>query len=399
MSHKLIDLNDDLRQLRDEGYNVDIDSGWLIVRDVPYVNNKRKIVRGILGMFVDEVDGKTQRPSDHTAKFGGEMPCTSEGHPLSSSAISSTNNLRISERVILQYQFSNKPTRGHYENLHEKVVSYVGLLLPHARAIDPNVTARTYQVVKPHEEDSPFAYADAASAKAEINMITKKIAVEKIAIVGIGGTGSYVLDLLAKTPAKEIHLFDGDKFSPHNAFRAPGAASKEDLKKQPLKVDYFKERYSKLHLGIKEHGENIGPDNIELLRGMTCVFLCIDSGPGKKFIVEKLEEFEVLFIDVGMGIYATNETLGGILRITTSEPDNRSVAKGRLSFADTEEGNEYDKNIQIADLNSLNAALAIIRWKKLRGFYFDFTRERYSSYTVGTNRLLSEDIHESHSDN
>ncbi|MET4424253.1 ThiF family adenylyltransferase [Bradyrhizobium sp. RT3a] len=393
MSHKLIDHNDDLRQLREDGYNIDIDSGYLIVRDVPYVNKERKILRGILAMVVDEIDGVTQRPSDHTIKFGGESPCTSDGQPLNNTALSEAK-IRISERVSVHYQFSNKPTQGHYQNFRQKVISYVGLLLAHARMIDPDVTARTYEVAKPHDEDSPFAYADAASARAEINMITKKLAVEKVAIVGLGGTGSYVLDLLAKTPTKEIHLFDGDKLSPHNAFRAPGAASIQELKKQPLKVEYFKDIYSRMHLHIEVHGEHVAEPNIERLRDMACVFLCIDSGPSKKFIVDKLDEFGVLFIDVGMGLYATNETLGGILRVTTSEPENRGSARARISFADTDENNEYDKNIQIADLNALNATLAVIRWKKMRGFYFDHKRERFSSYSIGSNMLLSEDIHE-----
>jgi tRNA A37 threonylcarbamoyladenosine dehydratase len=47
----------------------------------------------------------------------------------------------------------------------------------------------------------------------------------------MGGTGSYILDLVAKTAVMEIHLFDGDDFNQHNAFRAPGAASLEDLEK------------------------------------------------------------------------------------------------------------------------------------------------------------------------
>jgi len=41
------------------------------------------------------------------------------------------------------------------------------------------------------------------------------------------------------------------------------------------------------------------------------------------------------------------------------------------------------KNIQVADLNCLNATLAVIRWKKMCGFYFDLKHERYSSYTIG----------------
>ena len=48
-------------------------------------------------------------------------------------------------------------------------------------------------------------------------------------------------------------------------------------------------------------------------------------------------------------------------------------------------------NIQIADLNMLNAALAVIRWKKLFGVYQDFEKELHSTYTMNVNMLLSED--------
>jgi molybdopterin/thiamine biosynthesis adenylyltransferase len=250
-------------------------------------------------------------------------------------------------------------------------------------------------VVTPEADNSPFQYLDTASALAEINMITHKLAAERVAIVGLGGTGSYLLDLLAKTPVKEIHVFDGDKFSSHNAFRAPGAASRDDLHKQPLKVNYFKDVYSRMHRGIVAHDKHVDASNIDQLRNMACVFLCIDAGAAKKFIVAKIEEFGVSFIDAGMGLYAKNETLGGIVRVTTSQPDARDQARARMSFSSNDANNEYDKNIQIADLNALNAVLAVIRWKKMRGFYFDHKRERFTSYTIGGNLLLNEDIHES----
>ena len=70
---------------------------------------------------------------------------------------------------------------------------------------------------------------------------------ERVAIVGLGGTGSYVLDFVAKTPVQEIHLFDGDEFLTHNAFRAPGAASLEALRRKPKKVDYLAAIYSNMH--------------------------------------------------------------------------------------------------------------------------------------------------------
>ena len=370
-----------------------MEAAHLIVRDIPYVTSRREVGRGTLVTNLDLNGDVTIRPSDHTIKFEGEFPCTSGGEQIE--AIKHTSApYRVNERISTQHSFSSKPPCGYYENYYEKVRTYANILSGHAAVLDPTATARTYQVVEPHEEDTPFVYIDTASARAEINMVTQKLAVEKLAIIGLGGTGSYVLDLLAKTPAKQIHIFDGDKLSSHNAFRAPGAASKDDLHKQPLKVDYFKEIYSRLHTGIIVHGAHVDASNIEQLREMACVFLCIDGGPGKKFIIEKLEEFGVLFIDVGMGLYVKNDMLGGILRVTTSDADDRAIPRSRMSFSDTDVENEYDKNIQIADLNALNATLAVIRWKKLRGFYFDHKHERFSSYSIGSNMLLSEDFHE-----
>jgi hypothetical protein len=393
MSHKLIDLNDDLRRLRDEGYNVDIDSGHLVVWDVPYVNAAREVRRGTLVTPLTLNGDQTIRPSDHTIKFAGEYPCASNGEPIAGIRQGGGAVAKISDRITVQHSFSSKPQRGHFENFYEKIKTYVAIVSAPAEAVDPTVTARTYQVVEPHDDNTPFAYIDTASARAEIGMATKKLAVEKLAIVGLGGTGSYVLDLLAKTPANQIHLYDGDKFSSHNAFRAPGAASKDELHKQPMKVDYFKKIYSKMHLGIVAHDRHVDAGYVEELRQMACVFLCIDSGAGKKLIVDKLEEYGVPFIDVGMGLYAKEDRIGGILRITTSESDDRATARARISFA-SDGGGEYDKNIQIADLNSLNATLAVIRWKKMRAFYFDLKHERFSSYTIGGNLLLSEDIYE-----
>lgn len=393
MSRKLIDLNETLSKLRDEGFNIEVHAAHLVVRDIPHVNDKREVRLGVLVSALNMSGDIVNRPSDHTIKFAGEYPCAAEGKPIEGIRHGNAE-VRISDTLKTNFSFSSKPPRGHYESEYEKIKTYVAILSGPATNIEPTATARTFQVVTPEEGESPFHYLDTASARAEINMIAQKLAVEKVAIVGLGGTGAYVLDIIAKTPVAQIHLFDGDKFSSHNAFRAPGAASKDDLHKQLFKVEYLKDIYSRMHTGIVAHEEHIDASSVDQLRDMACVFLCIGAGKGKKMIVEKLEEFGVLFIDVGMGLYAANETLGGILRVTTSTPENRAIARGRMSFAENDEVNEYDKNIQVADLNALNAVLAVIRWKKLRGVYFDHKNERFSSYTIGGNMLLNEDTHE-----
>lgn len=145
-----------------------------------------------------------------------------------------------------------------------------------------------------------------------------------------------------------------------------------------------------MHRCIVPHDTHIDESNVEELRDASFVFVAIDGGSSKKFIIERLEKFGEPFIDVGMGIRQAGDSLEGLVRTTTSTEGHRRHVWNRISFADDEE-NQYDQNIQIADLNMLNAALAVIKWKKLFGFYWDFEREFSSAYTIDGNHMLNED--------
>jgi hypothetical protein len=146
-----------------------------------------------------------------------------------------------------------------------------------------------------------------------------------------------------------------------------------------------------MHRGIVDHSVYLGDGNVEELRGMDFVFVCLDKGSPKKLIVGKLEEFKIPFTDVGMGIQLDNNTLGGIVRVTTSTPQKRDHFRERVSFEDAPGDDDYNRNIQIADINALNGALAVIKWKKLSGFYRDLKSEHHSQFSIDTNLLLNEE--------
>jgi hypothetical protein len=152
-------------------------------------------------------------------------------------------------------------------------------------------------------------------------------------------------------------------------------------------------KYSAIRERIVPHDYYIDAKNIDELRDMSFVFLAMDGGATKKLIVKSLETFNLPFVDVGMGIYEASGSLGGAVRVTTSTPQQRAHVwdRDRIPFADADEDNDYDRNIQIADLNSLNAALAVIKWKKLFDFYCDLEREHSSVYTVDGDHLVNED--------
>jgi hypothetical protein len=377
--------------LRDEGYDLEIRSACLLVKDVPYVDSRRAVRRGILVTKLVLAGDVTSRPDDHVAYFSGDHPCHTNGTEITQIKHQS-RSYSLAEGVPVQHSFSAKPRPEGYTDYYEKVKTYVAVIASPARKIDPTVTARTFPVVGPEEEsDEPFNYLDTASSRAEIVSVTKKLALKKITIIGLGGTGSYILDLVAKTPVREIHLYDGDVFSQHNAFRSPGAPLIDDLRARQPKATYFKNLYSRMRRGIIDHVAYVDADNVEELRGMDFVFLCVDKASMKRVIVDKLEQFNIPFADVGMGVELDNDTLGGIVRLTASTEQKRDHFRGRVSVGDAADGDDYDTNIQITDLNAMNAALAVIKWKKHFGFYRDLKSEHHTLYSIDTNRLLNED--------
>jgi hypothetical protein len=391
MSRRPIARSPDLKKLRDEGYDIEIVSGYLVVHDVPYLNAKKEIKRGVLAAALQHSNNIAQPPENHVALFAGDCPCHLDGTEMARIGCSATQ-VKIGN-ITANYSFSAKPKpKDNYDDFHHKMSHYVNILSGPAQAIDPAVTAKVFKPHRPDKDDSPFLYEDTASSRADILAATEKMALSRIDIVGAGGTGSYVLDLVTKTHVVEIHIWDSDIFYDHNAFRAPSAASGEELEEKLHKVEYLARIYSKMRMGVVPHPVKMTAEHLGELAKSKFVFLCME-GPGKKPIVEKLEELGIPFIDVGMGVYMKNDSLGGLLRVTTSTPTMRDHVhtKGRIAFTKAEDVNEYDKNIQIAELNALNAALAVIKWKKLFGFYLDQENEHYSLYAIGGNDIDNED--------
>ncbi len=391
MSRQLISLNTDLMALRGEGYEVAVHAGHLVIFNVPYVNASKQVKRGTLISVLEVSGDKTTSPiKDHKAHFTGEHPCDQNGKKLHHIEHSSSG-VQLGKGLVSDHMFSSKPKDG-YRDHHHKMQTYVEMISSPARAIDPSATARTHIVPSDSDDPDPvFNYIDSCSTRAGIAAITSKLGLSKVGIVGLGGTGSYVLDLVSKTPVQEIHLFDGDDFLQHNAFRSPGAPSLKTLRARHKKVDYFADLYSSMRKGIVPHAAYLDFGNLQLLDEMKFVFVCLDDGAAKKPIIERLIAEGIPFVDVGMGIYEAEGKLSGVVRVTANTPEKQDHFHKRVALGEADGQDLYAQNIQIADLNALNATLAVIKWKKLFGFYADFENEHSSNYTIDGNVISNLD--------
>jgi hypothetical protein len=377
----------DLGRLLEDGYDVVIQEGHLVVRRVPYVTTEATTAYGLLTYPVTVAGDRIVSGTDHRIWFGGTTPCNEHGQPIK---CASADQHAVTADMHANFMLSSKPGPNGYPSEYEKVTAYVRILSHPAIALDDSVTATPGAAWQEVEDDLPFRYRDTATARAGLAALNTVYRDQKTGIIGTGGTGGYVLDLVAKTRVPDIALYDGDAFDNHNAFRAPGAADVEILRTRPNKAEYFANVYGHMHTGITAHPTFIDETNLRLLDDRTFVFLAMDDARAKPIIINHLLERNIPFIDVGMGVEEIDGKLSGLLRMTLGLPGFDTTTH-RIPTKREDDEDDYGRNIQIADLNMLNAALAVGRWKRWLGFYADGSNETFTTYSIYLNELSNED--------
>lgn len=386
---RLVRNSADLARLVQDGYAVRIVNGFLVIDDIPFVDDAAQIHWGSFLCPLDLSGDTTTAPSNHVMCFVGGVPRDKNGKCIGGLVNDGVQKWSANEELTANCGFSQKPVGG-YLNYYDKVTYYAAMVIGPAQAINPATTPLTFKPVETDEDDGVFLYLDTFSSRAGITEFNARLALKKVVIVGLGGTGAYLVDLLAKTPIHTLHLYDGDAFHTHNAFRAPGAASIADLREGLKKVEYFKRMYSRMRRGVKAHPVNVTAENVSELLDADFIFLAMDTGQDKKVITETLTAKGVPFIDTGVGVNADADSIDGQVRITASLPGRTEHIQrdGLISYFSGEDA-EYDTNLQVAELNCLTANLAIFRYKKYLGFYADTENELHTVYAVDSNGLYS----------
>ena len=169
---------------------------------------------------------------------------------------------------------------------------------------------------------------------------------------------------------KEIRGFDHDTYCVHNTYRSPGRLDPAEL--GTPKAAVYAARYDNFRHNLRIEQRYIDRASAEALDGVTFAFVCVDRGSARAEIFDVLIDQRIPFIDVGMGLSDNRGALSGMLRMTYYSPEDaaRVRAEGLAELADRED-DIYRRNVQIAELNALNAALAVVKFKQLRGFYHE----------------------------
>jgi molybdopterin/thiamine biosynthesis adenylyltransferase len=384
---ELANHNDDIRRLLDKGYALRIDGAHLVVRDIPYLNSLSALQVGAVVAKLEFVDKVRVKQDDHQIYFAGSVPYGLDGQAIpnlgggpSSIALNKTD-------VVVQRSFSNKPAGG-FANFFDKIEHYVRVISgpaiemyggnPLTFGADTDVTT-----------NSVFKFRDTLTSRAEIGDLAAKFEDEVIAVVGLGGTGSYLLDFFVKTPVREIRAFDGDVYHVHNAFRSPGRLDESELGKS--KAEIYRERYRNFRGGLTIERRNVERSSANDFQGVTFAFVCVDKGSARSEIFDLLVSLRIPFIDVGMGLNRKQGALSGAIRATYySADDAAKVRNMQLAEMADDPDDIYRSNVQISELNALNASVATIRYKQLRGFYVEESAIYHFLMDIGNMRTFTE---------
>ncbi len=208
---------------------------------------------------------------------------------------------------------------------------------------------------------------------------------QRIGIVGLGGVGLWILDMMSKTDVREIRIWDGDDIEGRNLLRAPGWAGQEAIDNN--KAEFYGTQYDQMRRGLSVCGQYWRSDDpVDSFDGLNFVFIAVDKTDVRSALCQKLEEAEIPFVDVGMGIQRRNGRVRGSCQVFFSGED---PGRWRIGIPTIEGvGEEEYRALQLADVGALNAALAVGMWRRHIGQYEEETKGWLVRYQIEGNDLL-----------
>lgn len=284
---ELVNHNPFVKNLHDQGYELDFVGNYFVIYGLPCLDQNGGLQFGDLCSPVALGDGGAIAPQGtHQVWWRGAKPHAQGGTELGIGIVAT--QVQIAPDLTTDYAFSLKlredgqPARN-YESFQEKIETYLAVIVQPALVAYPDATPLRGIERRAAEQKSPLRLPDTASANYHINDIADLLRGKNVAIIGLGGTGSYILDFVARTHLASIALFDDDVVHIHTLFRFPGFI--ENAVGKP-KVDALAQQYGKWHSGITAVPERIDAENVDRLRAFDFVFVAVDDGPARRFITD-----------------------------------------------------------------------------------------------------------------
>ncbi len=142
-----------------------------------------------------------------------------------------------------------------------------------------------------------------------------------IGVVGAGGTGSAVIEQLARLGVGTLSIFDGDRFDASNVNRVYGSHVSDIAQ---AKAQLAKQNIERIGLGTKVHAydEHITREKIAAqLRNCDVIFGCTDKEIPRSILIQLSLRYLMPVIDMGVTIKSEENVISDVVgRVTTLMP-------------------------------------------------------------------------------
>ena len=367
------------------GLDYAIEGDTLTVAPVPYRTSDGSVAHGALICHLERQGSRLAPPSDHTVGWVAEgKPHFRDGRVMESLIHNDQpQEWANGERSICG--MSRKRHDRGYVDFGEKMVTYARLI---ARQVGDKWSRDTIGSGETREGNN-MVDQETGLTRSGVGDMDKLFRQEKIAVIGAGGTGGFIVDMVSKCNVDSIDIYDPDLIDQHTQLRWPGVVGRDVVEQRANKAEYLARVYaSRTNRNIRGHAKRVGKAELTLFSDKTIVFVAIDSGADRRVILSGLAAVGANFIDCGIDLHRGPDGISASTRVVRTFSGDDDATKAdlveRTPGRDIGEG-MYEAAIQTVEINALNATLAVVAWKQGIGFYKDaFGHRRMRLHVAST---------------
>ena len=212
------------------------------------------------------------------------------------------------------------------------------------------------------------------------------VAQERIAVIGLGGVGGWIADLVVKADPSEVHGWDYDHIEPKNILRMPGGLNPSTWVGRQ-KADWFHETYSLIHKNVHGHNKRVLQQNVqEVMEGITFAFVAVDDAHDRMMVCDALASAQIPFVVAGLSLVRKDKRVRVFMRIVAAHVGVSSWRQAIPQVGQT--GQDDYGSLDLPDVYSMAAGWAVQSWRKMRGQIWQEQREECLDYSASDQSLI-----------
>ena len=208
---------------------------------------------------------------------------------------------------------------------------------------------------------------------------------ERVGVVGLGGVGAWIADMVVKADPQEVHGWDYDCIEPKNILRMPGGLAPEAWIGR-TKADWFQEIYSIIHANAHGHNVRVHSENVkDVIESATFCFVAVDDSDDRMMVCDGLAAAGIPFVVAGVSL-SREHGVTASMRIVTA---HAGVSSWRDAIPQVgRAGQDEYGSLELPDIYSMAAGWAVQSWRKMRGQFVQEQREECLEYSSSDQSLI-----------